>query len=51
MKALSNSNPENAYSVIPSTEEKIISLTMSVYIKSYTEKNGKLKKCMKIYVS
>ena len=39
-----NSNPENTYSVIPSTEEKYISLTMSVYIKSYTDKNGKLKK-------
>ena len=44
IKALSNSNPENIYSVIPSTEEKNISLTMSVYIKSYTDKNGKLKK-------
>ena len=44
IKALSNSNPENTYSVIPSTEEKYISLTMSVYMKSYTDKNGKLKK-------
>ena len=43
-KALSNSNSENTYSVIPSTEEKYISLTISVYIKSYTDKNGKLKK-------
>ena len=44
IKALSNSNPANTYSVIPSTEEKYISFTMSVYIKSYTDKNGKLKK-------
>ena len=44
IKALSNSNPENTYSVVPSTEEKYISLTMSVYSKSYTDKNRKLKK-------
>ena len=44
VKTLSNTYPENTYSVIPSTEEKYISLTMSVYIKSYTDKNGKLKK-------
>ena len=44
IKALSNSNPENTYSRIPSFEGKYISLTMSVYIKSYTDKNEKLKK-------
>ena len=48
IKALSNRDPENTYSVIPSTEEKNISLTMSVYnkhgkIKIYTDKHGKIK--------
>ena len=44
IKALAKSDSENTFSVIPASEEKYISLTISVYIKTYTDKNGKIKK-------
>ena len=44
IKALAKRDLENTFSVRPASEEKYISLTISVYIKMYTEKNGKIIK-------
>ena len=44
IKALAKSDSENTFSVIPASEEKYISLTTSVYIKTYTDENGNIKK-------
>ena len=44
IKALAKSDSENTFSVVPASDEKYISLTISVYIKTNTEKNGKIKK-------
>ena len=43
IKALAKSDLENTFSVISASKEKYTSLTISVYIKTYTEKNGKIK--------
>ena len=40
IKALAKSDSENTFSVIPASEEIYISLTISVYIKTYTDKKG-----------
>ena len=48
IKALAESDSENTSSVIPASEEKYISLTISVYIETYTDKNGKIKNSTKI---
>ena len=47
IKALAKSDSEKTFFVIPASEEKNISLTISVYIKRYTDKNGKIKKLNK----
>ena len=39
-KALQSCNRGNQFSIVPSTEEKFISLEMRVFIKSYRDKNG-----------
>ena len=41
VRSLSKSNPHNLSSVIPSTEEKILYLIISVLIKTYRDKDGK----------
>ncbi|XP_063726649.1 uncharacterized protein LOC134854357 [Symsagittifera roscoffensis] len=42
IRALNKSNPHNVFSVIPSTEEKFISMTISVWIKTFYDKSGKI---------
>ena len=41
--AINNCNPKNKFSVIPTTDEKYISFTFSVWVNSYTDKNGMTK--------
>ena len=43
IRALNKSNPHNVYSVIPSTEEKFISMTISVWIKTFYNESGKIR--------
>ena len=43
IRALNKSNPLNVFSVIPSTEEKFISMTISVWIKTFYDKSGKFR--------
>ena len=43
IRALNKSNPHNVFSVIPSTEEKFISITISVWIKTFYDKSGKIR--------
>ena len=42
VRSSSKSNPNKLFSLIPSTEEKFISLTILVLIKTYRDKLGKL---------
>ena len=41
VKAVHNANMKNQFSVVPSTDENYISLTMSVWIKEIQDKHGK----------
>ena len=41
VKALTNANMKNQYSVVPSTDKKHILLTMSVWIEEIEDKHGK----------
>ena len=43
IRALNKSNPHNVFSVIPSTEEKFISMTISVWIKTFYDESGKTR--------
>ena len=43
--AINKCNPKNKFSVIPTTDEKCITFTFSVWVNSYTDKNGMTKTC------
>ena len=45
--AINECNPKNKFSVIPTTDEKYISFTFSVWVNSYIDKNGVTKMYMK----
>ena len=40
---INKSNPKNKFSVIPTTDEKYISSTFSVWVYSYVDKKGKVQ--------
>ena len=43
IRALNKSSPHNVFSVIPSTEEKFISIIKSAWIKMFYDKSGKIR--------
>ena len=51
VKAIHNANFKNQFSVVPSTDEKNIKLTKSVWIKKIQNKHGKKDKFMRIFSS